>query len=93
MAKASLRGKKTMEARHAYEDVLARAETLPPEELAKLISALSRFLHEKHGKWTALTEVEEVRDYLEWIRFRDSHHSDGRPKSPEEFLAELGESE
>jgi hypothetical protein len=37
--------------------------------------------------------VEDVRDYLEWMRFRDSHHSDGRPKSPEEFLAELGESE
>jgi len=82
-----------METPHAYEDVLAKAETLPPEELSRLISALSKFLQKKYGKWTVLKDVEEVRDYLEWIRFRDSHHRDGRPKSPEEFLAELGESE
>jgi hypothetical protein len=82
-----------METSHVYEDVLARAETLPPEELSRLIGVLSKVLHEKYGKWTALKDVEEVRDYLEWIRFRDSHQSDGRPKSPEEFLAELGESE
>ena len=82
-----------METQHVYQDVLAKAETLPPEELTRLIGELSKFLHEKYGKWTALKDVEEVRDYLEWIRFRDSHHSDGRPKSPEEFLAELGESE
>jgi hypothetical protein len=34
-----------------------------------------------------------LRDYLEWIRFRDSRHRDGRRKSPEEFLVELGDSE
>jgi len=82
-----------METQHVYEDVLVKAETLPPEELSRLIGELSKFLHEKYGKWTALKDVEDVRDYLEWIRFRDSHHSDGRSKSPEEFLAELGENE
>ena len=82
-----------METQRVYEDVLAKAETLPPEELSRLIGALSKVLHDKYGKWTGFQDVEEVRDYLEWIRFRDSHHSDGRPKSPEEFLAELGESE
>ena len=82
-----------METQYVYEDVLVKAETLPPEDLSRLIKELSKFLHEKYGKWTALKDVEEVRDYLEWIRFRDSHHSDGRPKSPEEFLAELGENE
>jgi hypothetical protein len=82
-----------METQHVYEDVLARAETLPPEELSRLIGALRRVLHEKYGKWTALKDVEEVREYVEWIRSRDSHHSDGRPKSPEEFLRELEENE
>jgi len=82
-----------MEAQQVYEDVLTKAETLPPEELSRLISELSRFLHEKYGKWTSLKGVEEVRDYVEWIRFRDSYHPDGRRKSPEEFLAELGEDE
>lgn len=82
-----------METQQVYEDVLARAETLPPEELSRLIGALSKVLHEKYGKWTTLKDVAEVRDYLEWIRFRDSHHSDGRPKSPDEFLMELEESE
>jgi len=82
-----------METQEVYQDVLARAETLSPEELSRPIGELSKFLHGKYGQWAALKDVEEVRDYLEWIRFRDSHHSDGRPKSPEEFLAELGESE
>ena len=93
MTSAPLRKEEIMETQHVYEDVLVKAETLPPEELSRLIGELSKFLHEKYGKWTTLKDVEEVRDYLEWIRFRDSHHSDGRPKSPEEFLAELGESE
>jgi hypothetical protein len=76
-----------------YEDGLTKAEALPPEELTKLIGELSKFLYEKYGKWTSLAGAEEVRDYIEWIRFRDSHHPDGRRKSPEEFLAELGEDE
>ena len=74
----------------SYEEVLALAETLSPEELSRLICELSRFLHEKYGKWTDLKGVEEVREYIEWVRFRDSYHPDGRRKSPEEFLAELG---
>lgn len=82
-----------METLPAYQDVLAKAESLSPEDLTRLISELSKFLHEKYGQWAALKDVEDVRDYLEWLRFRDSHHGDGRPKSPEEFLAELGESE
>ena len=82
-----------MEVQQSYEEILALAETLPPEELSRLICELSRFLHEKYGKWTDLKSVEEVRDYIEWIRFRDSRHPDGRRKSPEEFLAELGEGE
>ena len=82
-----------MEPREAYQDVLAKAEALAPEDLSRLISELSKFLHDKYGQWAALKDVEDVREYLEWIRFRDSHYSDGRPKSPEEFLAELGESE
>lgn len=82
-----------MEAQRIYQDVLAKAETLSPDELSRLIGELSKFLQEKYGKWATLKDVEEVRDYLEWIRFRDSHHSDGQPKSPEEFLAELGEGE
>jgi hypothetical protein len=82
-----------MEAQEAYQDVLAKAETLAPEDLSRLIGELSKFLHDKYGQWAALKDVEDVRNYLEWVRFRDSHHSDGRPKSPEEFLAELGENE
>jgi hypothetical protein len=82
-----------MEAQEIYQDILAKAEALSPEELSRLIGALSKFLQVKYGKWAALKDVEEVRDYVEWIRFRDSHHRDGQPKSPEEFLAELGESE
>jgi hypothetical protein len=67
---------------------------LAPEDLSRLIGELSRLLRDKYGHWAALKDVEDDRDYLEWwVRFRDSHHSDGRPKSPEEFLAELGESE
>jgi hypothetical protein len=82
-----------MEAQRSYEEVLALAEALPPEQLSKLICELSRLLHKRHGRWTDLKDVEEVRDYLEWIRFRDSHHPDGRRKSPEEFLLELREDE
>jgi hypothetical protein len=80
-----------MEIQQKYEEILTGAESLPPEELSRLIGELSRFLCEKYGKWAGLDRVEEVRDYVEWIRFRDSHHPDGRRKSPEEFLAELGE--
>lgn len=40
-----------------------------------------------------LRDVEDVRNYLEWMRFRDSHQKKGQPKSPEEFLAELGAEE
>jgi hypothetical protein len=67
----------------------------PQYEIDQLIlaSCLSKFLHEKYGQWAALKDVEEVRDYLEWTRFRDSRHSDGWRKSPEEFLAELEEGE
>jgi hypothetical protein len=75
-----------MEGQRPYEEILTRAETLPPQELTRLIGELSRFLHEKYGKWTDLKGVEEVRDYIEWVRFRDSHHPDGRHKSPAEFL-------
>jgi hypothetical protein len=74
----------------SYEEILSLAETLPPEQLSRLLCALSSFLHEKYGKWTDLNSVEEVRGCLEWLRFRDSHHPDGSHKSPEEFLAELG---
>ena len=82
-----------MAAEQSYEEILASAEGLPPEALSKLICELSGFLHEKYGKWTDLNSVKEVRDYLEWLRFRDSYHPDGRRKSPEEFLAELGADE
>ena len=81
------------QAQPSYREILTRAEALPPEELSRLIGELSRLLHEKYGKWTDLKGVEEVREYLEWVRFRDSHHPDGRRKSPEEFLAELGDDE
>ena len=82
-----------MDAQGSYQEVLALAETLPPEQLSKLICELSRFLHARHGRWTDLKSVGEVRDYLEWIRFRDSYHPDGRRKSPGEFLLELQEDE
>ena len=77
-----------MEAQRSYEEVLALAAALPPEPLAKRICALSRLLHQRHGRWTDLKDVEQVREYLEWLRFRDAHHLDGRRKSPEEFLLE-----
>jgi hypothetical protein len=82
-----------LEEQRSYETVLTLAEALAPEEISRLIGELSRFLHEKYGKWTELKDVEEVRDYLEWIRFRDSYHANGKRKSPEEFLAELREDE
>lgn len=75
------------------EDIFSKATSLSPEELSRLIGDLSKMLHDKYGKWTALEDVEEMRNYLEWSRFRDSRHSDEQRKSPEEFLAELGEDE
>ena len=54
---------------------------------------LSELLQTRYGTWSALQGVDEVRDYLEWTRFRDSHYADGRRKSPQEFLAEVGEEE
>ena len=54
---------------------------------------LSELLQKRYGTWTALENVDEVRDYLEWTRFRDSHDADGRRKGSEEFLAEVGEEE
>ena len=82
-----------MDALSAYQDVLAKAETLSPEDLTRLISELSKLLQEKCGKWDLLNDVEDVRAYVEWMRFRDAHHSDGRLKSPQEFLTELDEDE
>ena len=77
----------------SYNEVFALAEKLPAEQLAKLIGALSKFLHERYGRWTDLKDIEEVREYIEWIRFRDSYHAEGGRKSPEEFLLELQEEE
>jgi predicted nucleic acid-binding protein len=54
------------------------AEALPPEDLSRLVYELSKFLQHRYGKWTELQGVEEVREYLEWLRFRDSRHPDGR---------------
>ncbi len=82
-----------MEALSAYQEVLTKAETLSPEELTRLIGELSKLLQEKCGKWDMLKDVEDVRTYVEWMRFRDSHHSDGRLKNPQEFLTELAEDE
>lgn len=80
-----------MEGHRSYEEVLTLAEALPPEDVSRLVCELSKVLHDRYGKWTELQGVEEVREYIEWLRFRDSRHSDGRHKSPEEFLAELRE--
>ena len=82
-----------METLSAYQDALAKAETLSPEDLTRLIGELSKLLQEKCGKWDTLKDVEDVRAYIEWMRFRDSHHSDGRQKNPQEFLTELAEDE
>lgn len=78
---------------HSYEEIIESADALPPEKLSKLICELSSLLQRKYGKWADLSSVEDVRDYIDWIRFRDSHHADGSPKTPEEFLAELGDDE
>ena len=80
-----------MHGQRSYQEVLALAEALPPEDVAKLICELSKFLQNRYGKWTELQGLEEVREYIEWLRFRDSRHADGKHKSPEEFLAELRE--
>ena len=77
----------------AYEEALALATTLPLEQLAQLIGVLSELLQKRYETWTALQGVDEVRDYLEWNRFRDSHYADGRRKNPQEFLTEVGEEE
>ena len=50
----------------SYKEVFALAEKLPPEQLARLIGELSKFLHERYGRWTDLKDVEEVREYIEW---------------------------
>ena len=47
----------------SYNEVFALAEKLPVEQLAKLIGALSKFLHERYGKWTDL-RIEEVESTL-----------------------------
>jgi len=83
----------TMTKQPAYEEALALATTLPLEQLAQLIGVLSELLQKRYGTWTALQGVDEVRDYLEWNRFRDSHYADGRRKNPQEFLMEVGEEE
>jgi len=77
----------------AYEEVLAQATALPHEQLAQLVVVLSELLQKRYGAWTTLQGVDDVRDYLEWTRFRDSHYADGRRKNPQEFLAEVGEEE
>lgn len=82
-----------MEEQPSYEALLTQAEALPPQDLSKLVSALSRLLAEKYGQWADLNGVEDVQDYIDWVRFRDSRHADGSRKSPQEFLAELGEDE
>ena len=76
-----------------YEEALALATTLPLEQLAHLIEVLSELLQKRYGPWTAIQGVDEVRDYLERHRFRDSHYADGRRKNLQEFLAEVGEEE
>ena len=76
-----------------YEEVLALAITLPLEQLAQLVVVLNELLQKRYGTWTALQGIDEVRDYLEWSRFCDSHYADGRRKNPQEFLAEVGEEE
>jgi hypothetical protein len=80
-----------MDGQQSYAEVLALAEALPPQDVSRLVCELSKFLQNRYGKWTELQGVEEVREYIEWLRFRDSRHPDGRHKSPEEFLAELRE--
>jgi hypothetical protein len=77
----------------AYEEALALATTLPLDQLAQLVVALSELLRKRYATWTTLQGVDEVRDYLEWTRFCDSHYADGRRKNPQEFLAEVGEEE
>jgi hypothetical protein len=77
----------------SYKEVFVLAEQLPPEQLSKLICELSKLLHERYGRWKDLKDIDEIRTYLEWIRFRDSYHAEGRRKSPEEFLLELQEEE
>jgi hypothetical protein len=77
----------------SYKDVFALAEKLLTEQLARLSGELSKFLHERYGRWTGLKDVEEVREYVEWMRFRDSYRAAGRRKSPEEVLLELQEEE
>ena len=77
----------------AYKAVLTQAAALPPHDLSKLVGELSLLLTRKYGKWADLNTVEEVGEYVEWLRFRDSHRADGSRKSPEEFLAELGAEE
>ena len=77
----------------AYEEALALATTLPLEQLAQLVVVLNELLQKRYGTWTALQGVDEVRDYLEWTRFRDSHYTDGRRKDPQAFLTEVGEFE
>jgi hypothetical protein len=77
----------------AYEEVLALATALPYEQLAQLVVVLHELLQKRYGTWTAIQGVDEVRDYLEWTRFRDSHDADGRRKNPREFLTEVGDEE
>ena len=78
-----------MEEQPSSETLLTQAEALPPQDLSKLVSTLGRLLVEKYGKWADLNRVDEVQDYIEWVRFCDSHHADGSRKSLEEFLADL----
>jgi argininosuccinate lyase len=82
-----------METLSAYQDALAKAETLSPEDLTRLIGELSKLLREKYSKWDMLKDVEDVRAYVEWMRFRDSHYGDGQQKNPQDFLTELDEDE
>jgi len=65
---------------------LALATTLPLEQLVQLVGVLSEVVAETlWNMGTTLQGVDEVRDYLEWNRFRDSHHVDGRRKNPQEY--------
>jgi len=50
-----------METQPVDEEVLAKAETLSPEELSRLVGELSKFLQEKYGKWATLKA--EVSDH------------------------------
>lgn len=74
----------------SYEEILDQAKQLSSEDRLRLADAL--FEEELgFGMWRARADMSNVTAYVESMRDEDMRTSEGKVKSPEEFLREVKE--